>query len=116
MITIYGSSTVYVANEITFDRGTPADVLEVLVYHNEDPNVVPTYGDMTPVEWVGPPDPLAEGSKWDVLSKIGPGVPGSTPAVPAGHLTLTPGDWQRWIGVRTADEFDLRAVDTVTVL
>lgn len=116
MTTIYANATVYVANEILFDRGTPVDVLEVLVYHSIDPNDIPTYSEMTPVSFVGPPSPLAEGSKWDVLSKIGPGVATSTPAVPAGDVQLAPGDYQRWVGVRTADEFDLRAVDVLEVL
>lgn len=111
--TIYVSGTVYLANEVTMVRGTPADVLEVLVYHDTDANVVPTYAEMTEVQWITT-GPLQEDSKNDVLSKMGPGV---AALVDPGEVDLqTPGDYQRWVGIRTADEFVPVPIDTVTVV
>lgn len=110
---IYTSDTVYTANEITFIRGGAGDVLEVLVYHNEDPNVVPEYGDMTEVALVQAPDPLAVGSRIDILTLVGPGV---ASLVDPGDVELVAGDHQRWGGVRTASEFKVFKLDTITVI
>lgn len=121
MTIIYDEATVYLANELTFQRGDADDILWVGVYHNTDPNVIPAPADFTEVDLIVPPDPLADGAKVDVLSKIGPGLPaaGALPAVPAGQVTLTGSpagtDYQRWVAWRTTDEFDMRATDTITV-
>jgi hypothetical protein len=120
---IYEAATVYLANELGFTRGDETDILWVGVFHHIDPNNVPTYADFTEVDLIAPPSPLADGTKVDVLSKIGPGLATVVPAVPAGHVALAgsgdpenPIDYQRWVGWRTADEFDFEPVDVVEVV
>lgn len=113
MVTLFTTSTVYTANELTLIRGTSADILEVLIYHNTDPNVVPAYAAMTAVQLVEAPDPLADGAKIDVLTKVGPGL---AALVDPGEVTLAAGDWQRWVGIRTAAEFILASTDVVEVI
>lgn len=113
MATLYDNATVYTANELTLLRGTTADIVEVLVYHNVDPNVVPAYADMTAVQLIEAPDALADGDKIDIVTKVGPGV---TSLVDAGEVTLAAGDHQRWVGIRTASEFVLIPTDVVEVI
>lgn len=107
-VELYSTATEYLANSLTFNRGDEGDVTSVHVYHDIDPNAVPTEASFTTVQLVSPPDPLSEGTNIDVLSLIGPGV--------GAHLALTAGDYQRWVGVKTANEFIIRKTDTVTVL
>jgi hypothetical protein len=114
MVTQYSTATEYTANELTILRGTSADIVSVWVYHDVDPNVVPTPDDFTEVTLVDS-GPLQEGSKIDVLSLIGPGDVGLS--VPAGDLTLTgPADYQRFVMVVSATEIIIRSVDVLEVL
>lgn len=105
MPSIPRTGTEYVANELTFTRGTVADVVSVGVFHSNDPTVVPTVAQFTTVQLVQPGDALAQGTKIDVLSLIGP----------RGGVTLTPGDYQRWVLVKTATEDIIRRPDTLTI-
>lgn len=111
MAEIYRSATEYLANELTILRGSVADILTVGVHHAVDPNTIPAVADFIEVTLVdgvtNPSDPLAEAGKIDVLSLIGPR---------AGDVTLTAGDYQRYVLVTTASEDIIRRVDTVTVL
>jgi len=111
MAELYRTATEYVANEITLLRGSAADIVEVGVYHDEDPNNVPAVEDFTPVALVdgtaSPPDPLAENGRIDVLSLVGPRD---------GDVELQPGDYQRWILIKTATEDIIRKVDVLTIL
>jgi hypothetical protein len=104
---LFATETRYVANELTFLRGSVEDVVSVGVYHNVDPAVVPEVEDFIEVTLVIPPDPLAEGSKIDVLSLIGPGA--------GADLLLAEGTYQRWVLVQTATESMIFKVDTGTV-
>jgi hypothetical protein len=108
---IYRTGTEYLANELTILRGTVDDITAVGVYHNVDPDIVPAVEDFTTVTLADgtaePPDPLAEAGKIDVLSLIGPR---------AGDVVLTPGDYQRWVLVKTATEDVIRKVDVLEVL
>jgi hypothetical protein len=106
----YAGATEYVANALTFTRGTVADVTAVYVYHSVDPNASPTRLDFVQVTLVSDPDtdPLASGGNIDVLSLIGPGV--------GADLDLAAGDWQRFVAVETAAEFIIRKTDVLTVL
>lgn len=107
MAELYSTATEYLANALTFTRGSVADVVSVGVYHTLDPLEVPAVADFIEVPLVQSPDPLAEGSNIDVISLIGPGV--------GADLALTAGDWQRWVLVTTATETIIRKVDVVTV-
>jgi hypothetical protein len=105
----YTMATEYTANELTITRGSSADIVYVGVYHNTNPNTKPALTDFTEVTLVQPPDPLAEGTKVDVLSLIGPKA--------GADLALSvPGDYQRWVRVSTATEDIIRKVDTITIL
>lgn len=109
----YRTATEYIANELTITRGVVGDITSVGVYHNVDPNTVPAIADFTTVSLVDgvkvPPDALAEVGKIDVLSLIGPKV--------GAHLDLaTPGAYQRWVLIRTANEDVIRKVDVLTIL
>lgn len=108
MAELYEGATEYVANALTFDRGTVDDITAVYVYHTADPNASPTELDFTQVQLVKPGDPLDSGGNIDVVSLIGPGV--------GAHLQLVAGDYQRFVAVATADEFIIRKTDTLTVL
>lgn len=105
---IWRTGTRYVANELTITRGSVDDILEVGVYHNVDPSVVPTPADFETVPLVKPPNPLADGDKIDVLSLIGPRA--------GADLALTAGAYQRWVYVKTASEDIIERVDLLTVL
>lgn len=107
---LYAGATEYVANALTFERGSVADVTNVYVYHSLDPNASPEEGDFTEVTLIDDPgtDPLASGDNIDVLSLIGPGL--------GAHLVLVAGDYQRFVAVRTANEFIIRKTDTLTIL
>lgn len=107
-VQLFDTETRYVANELTFVRGTVDDVVSVGVYHNVDPNVVPAVADFVTVQLVQPPEELAEGTKIDVLSLIGPDVPAD--------LLLAPGVYQRWVLVTTGTEKLIYKVDMVTVI
>jgi hypothetical protein len=107
---LYHTGTEFTANRVTLSRGTVADIVSVGVYHNVDPNVVPDVADFTAVLLVDgtvpSPDPLAEVGFIDIVSLIGPR---------GGDLTLTAGDWQRWVKISTASEDVLRPTDVITV-
>lgn len=111
-LTFYAAGTEYAANQITLLRGSAADIVSVGVYHDTDPSVRPEVADFTAVTLVdGTEEPLpalAEDGKIDVLSLIGARV--------SADVTLTPGDYQRWVLISTADEDIIRPVDTITVL
>lgn len=111
MAQIYNTGTEYVANQITISRGNVADITSVGVHHAADPNTVPAVEDFTTVTLVDgtaqDPDPLAEAGKIDILSLIGP---------KNGDLTLSAGDYQRFVLIQTATEDIIRKVDTITVL
>ena len=106
--TIYRTATEYAANAITITRGTVSDITSVGVYHSTDPNAVPTVAQFTTVALVTAGNPLADGTTTDVLSLIG------TKA--GAHLSLTAGDYQRFVLIRTATEDIIRKTDTLTVL
>jgi hypothetical protein len=108
MVQLYSTATEYLANALTFSRGSAADVIEVGVYHSLNPLYVPSEADFVQVTLVEPGDPLAQGNVIDVLSLVGPG--------PGADLALAPGDWQRWVLVKTNTEVIIRKVDVVTVL
>ncbi len=105
-VTLYSTGTEYVMNEVTMLRGTIADVTSVGVFHTTSPNAVPTVAQFTTVTKVVPGDPLAEGTKNDVASRIG---------ARTGAIPLAAGDWQRFVLLVTASEDLIRYVDTVTV-
>lgn len=107
MADLFSTATEYLANELTFTRGSIEDILSVGVYHTTDPDEVPAPEDFTTVDLVGPGDPLADGNKVDVLSLIGP-KDGS-------HDELAPGVHHRWVYVETASEDIIRRAGTVTV-
>jgi hypothetical protein len=107
MVQIANSGTEYLANEITLMRGVVGDISSVGVYHDINPNTVPAVIDFDTCDLVFSPDPLAEGSKIDVLSLIGPR---------GGVATLAAGDYQRWVLIVTAAEDIIRKVDVVTVI
>lgn len=111
MVSIYRSGTEYVANALTFTRGSAADVVSVSVFHSEDPNDIPDVVDFTEVTLVDgvadPEDPLATAGVIDVLSLIGPRD---------GQVTLTAGTYQRYVLVSTATEDIIRRVDTLEIL
>lgn len=107
-VSLYKSGTEYVANELTFTRGTVDDIVSVGVYHTTNPATIPVVADFTTVVLVEGTGPLAEGTKIDILSLIGPR---------AGHVNLsTPGDYQRWTLVVTATEDIIRRPDVIEVL
>lgn len=112
MAEIYRSATEYVANELTIVRGSVANIVTVGVYHDVDPGVIPTVAQFTTVTLIdgvaNPSDPLAEAGKIDVLSSIGPKV--------GADLVLTPGTYQRWVLITTADEEIIRRPDTLDIL
>lgn len=116
MTSLYRTATEYTANEVTLTRGTASDIVSVGVAMISDPGTVPapeTFTDAIFVDGIGNPgDPLADG-RLDIVAKIGPGGG----AVSPGHFpSLTPGDYQRWVKVVTADEIILRRPDVVTIL
>lgn len=105
----YTMATEYTANELTLTRGLVSDIVYVGVYHNINPNTKPALTDFTQVTLVPGSGALAEGTKIDVLSLIGPKV--------GAHLNLAaPGDYQRWVRVSTATEDIIRKVDVITIL
>lgn len=107
MAQLYSTATEYVANALTFTRGSVNDIVSVGVYHTQDPADVPAEADFAAAMLISDPtDPLAEGSNIDVLTLIGPGTGGTVLAV---------GDWQRWVMVKTANETIIRKVDVVTI-
>jgi len=112
MVTLYSTGTEYTANEITLLRATVSDIVSVGVYHNEDPNVLPTVAQFDTVTLVDgtaePPDNNSEVGKIDVLARIGARVDAD--------LALTAGDYQRWVLVVTGDEDIIRPVDIVEVM
>lgn len=108
MVTLYKAGTEYIANEITMRRGVPADITAVKVYHTTNPAYLPIVTDFTAVTLVSGTGPLAEGTKIDVLSLIGP---------KAGQVNLSvAGDYQRWILVQTAAEDIIRRPDVITII
>ena len=107
-VELFSTATEYISNSLTFTRGSVNDITSVGVYHTQDPLHVPTENQFTAVLLVTPGMPLAQGAQIDVLSLIGPGA--------GAHLSLAPGDWQRWIMVKTATEVIIRRKDTVTVI
>lgn len=116
MVTLYNTGTEYLANELTLLRGSVTNIVSVGVAMISNPNTVPAVAAFTSVLLISPTTTpghaLLEGTKIDVVSKIGPGGG----AVTAGHFpALTAGDYQRWVLVTTADEHIIRRPDTVTI-
>lgn len=108
MVTLYKAGTEYIANEITIKRGTVADITAVKVYHTTNPAYLPVISDFTTVTLVPGSGALAEGTKIDVLSLIGP---------KAGQVVIPiAGDYQRWILVQTASEDIIRRPDVITII
>lgn len=111
-VLLYHTGTENVANTLTFERGSVADVTGVGVYHTIDPTTVPAVTDFTTVSIVdGTADPLpagAEAGKIDVMSLIGP-------KTGADVALSTAGDYQRWVLVQTATEDIIRKVDVLTI-
>lgn len=111
MAEIYHTSTEYVANTLTITRGTVDTITSVGVFHATDPSEIPAVEDFTTVLLVdgatNPEDPLAEVGKIDVLSLVGPRD---------GDVTLTPGDYQRFVLVESDTESIIRRIDVLTVL
>jgi hypothetical protein len=105
---LYSTATEYLANALTFTRGSVADITMVGVYHTLDPLEVPDEADFIEVQLVASPNPLAEGANIDILSLVGPGV--------GADVTLAVGDWQRWVLVKTNTETIIRKIDVVTIL
>jgi hypothetical protein len=119
-VSLYANATEYIANAITLTRGHVSDIVQVGIYVNTSPNIVPTISQFTTVTLVdgtagGTLPPLAIAGEIDVITKVGPGSTGP-PSVPAGQLsTLTPGSYQVWILIITASEAIIRKVDTLTI-
>lgn len=107
-VSLYHTATEYVANSLTFSRGSASDVTSVGVYHTTDPADIPAVSDFTIVTLVQPGDPLAEGQNIDVLSLIGPGV--------GADLSLTAGDYQRFVLIETSTEQIIRRPDVISVI
>jgi hypothetical protein len=107
-VTMAHTATQYLANSLTFTRGSAADVLGVGVYYASDPNEVPAVDDFVEARLVQPGDPLAEGQLTDILARPG--------ARPDADVALAKGDYQVWLLVTTADEDIIIKQDTVTVL
>jgi hypothetical protein len=111
---LYG--TEYVAHALTFTRGDSSDVTHVGICANTNPNFTPEpdnvvgsmAGDFNVVSLIVPPDPLAEGTKIDVLALIGPKG--------GADFELPDGDYQLWVLVATANEDIVRKTGTLTVL
>jgi hypothetical protein len=113
---VFRTATEYTANELTLLRGAEADIVSVGVAMISDPLTVPAVAAFTTVLLIGPVHTpghaLLEGTKIDVVAKIGPGGG----AVSAGHFAaLSAGDYQRWVLVTTADEHIIRRPDVVTI-
>lgn len=108
MVNLYHTATEYLANEITLTRGTVDDIIDVGVYHTTDAAKIPEASEFQIVQLVEPGDPLAEGTKIDILSLVGP--ESTSP-----NIVLTAGTYQRWVMVRTAVETIIRKVDVVEV-
>lgn len=109
MVSQYKEGTEWIANEITLHRGVVADILTVGIYHNTNPNTHPAIGDFTIVTLEDGTGPLADGTKIDILSRIGPKV--------GAHINLSvAGDYQRWGLIQTAQEDIIRKLDTITIL
>lgn len=113
---VYRTATEYTANELTLSRGNAGDIVSVGVAMISDPATVPAVGAFTPVLLISPETTpghaLLDGTKIDVVAKIGPGGG----AVAAGDFpALTAGDYQRWVLVETADELIIRRPDVVSV-
>jgi hypothetical protein len=114
--TLFSTATEYTANQLTLTRGTEADIVSVGVAMESNPATIPTFGAFTTVLLIGPVTTpghvLLDGTKIDVVAKVGPGGGG----VSAGHVpALVAGDYQRWVMVKTADEIIIRRPDVVTI-
>lgn len=114
--TIFRTATEYTANEITLTRGTVSDIVSVGVAMISNPSQVPDVSSFTQVLLISPTttpgSPLLDGTKIDVVAKIGPGGG----AVAAGHFpALSADDYQRWVLITTADEHIIRRPDVVSI-
>lgn len=107
MARIYANATEYVSNQLKFDRGGPADVTGVGVFHSKDPDQIPDVSEFTSAALVQPGDALADGDRVDVLSLIGP---------KEGDITLEPGRYLRWVLVQTSSEDIIRRTDVLEVV
>lgn len=108
MVQLYHTATEYLSNTLTFKRGSVDDVTMVGVFHTQNPNLIPAASDFVPVTLTRPGDSLAQNATIDVLSLIGPGA--------GADMLLAPGDWQRWVLVKTDNETIIRKVDVVTIV
>lgn len=114
-VSLYHTATEYLSNALTISRGSINDITAVGVYHDSDPGVIPDVLDFTTVVLAdgtaGPSGQnyeLAITGEIDVVSLIGPKA--------GADLSLTAGDYQRFVLVQTANEDIIRKVDTITVL
>ncbi len=105
-VSVYSTATTWLSNEVTMLRGTFADVTSCGVFHSTSPNAVPTVAQFTAATKVVPGDPLAEGTKNDVASRIG---------ARTGAIALAAGDYQRFILLVTASEDLIFYTDTISV-
>jgi len=112
-ITLYHTGTEYTSNAITLLRGSVSDITSVGVYHNTNPNTIPLVSDFITVTLangtLNPPDALAIPGEIDVVALIGP-------KIGADVNLSSPGNYQRWVIVKTATQDLIRATDTVTIL
>lgn len=114
---IFNTATEYIANQISLLRGSVSDILSVGIYVNTNPNTIPTVAQFTTVTLVDgtatPLPALAVAGEIDVVTKVGAGGSGVT----AGDLsTLTVGNYQVWILIKTASENIIRKIDTLTIM
>lgn len=98
--------TEYVGDPVTIGRGTVADITAVKSFHSTDPTVKPLVAQFTDAAALvsSEADPLWAGTV-EIVTRIGP----------RGEVALTPGDWQRWVCITTADEDIIVATGTVTI-
>jgi len=109
-LTLHAAGTEYVRNAITLIDAEVTDVASVGVFHG-DANEIPTVAQFLAAQLVDgvndPDNPLATPDAVTVVSLIGPR---------GGVEALTPGTYQRWVLVTTANEDIIRRVDTITVI
>jgi hypothetical protein len=109
----FGTGTDWVFAELTLTRGSVSDIESVGVHMDADPNARPTVAEFSPATLVDGtatyPGPLAISGRVDIAVRVG-----ARSDVPAA-LQLSPGDYQMFTCVTTADEDDIRIAGTVTV-
>jgi len=106
-ISQYHGETKYIGDPITMLRGTVADILTVKTLHTAagQPSPAPADFTETAILVADASHPLWAGTP-EVVTHLGP----------RGDVILTVGDWQRWVLLSTADEDEIDAPSTVTIL